>query len=69
MSYLITRGAAAALLKIVEERGHYTCIDHIINDYVKQRETWVCISPPVFSLDPAGGSDIPPALMWGPKRA
>ena len=67
MSYIITAGAAAALLKIIEERGHYNCIDHIMNDYLKTQSKWVCMSPPVFAMDPAGGSDIPPA-PWRPLR-
>jgi len=69
MSYIITKGAAIDLLKIIEKRGHYTCIDHIINEYVKTESTWTCIAPPVFSLDPAGGSDIPPTGWWPVKRA
>jgi len=65
MAYFITAATAAALLKIIEERGHYNCIDHIINDYLKAESRWVCVSPPPFSMDPAGGSDIPPA-PWRP---
>lgn len=68
MAYIITKGAAFALLKIIEERGHYNCIDHIMNHYVEAVGARVCVSPPPFGLDAAAGSDIPPA-PWDPKRA
>uniref|UniRef100_A0A6C0DSV1 Glycosyl transferase family 25 domain-containing protein n=1 Tax=viral metagenome TaxID=1070528 RepID=A0A6C0DSV1_9ZZZZ len=68
MSYIITPASAAELLQIIQEHGHYNCIDHIMNDYLKTQSRWVCISPPLFSMDPAGGSDIPPA-PWRPLRS
>jgi len=67
MAYIITRGAAFALLKIIEDRGHYVAIDHIMNHYAEAAGAWVCVSPPPFSLDAAAGSDIPFA-PWDPTR-
>lgn len=68
MAYIITKGAAFALLKIIEERGHYVAIDHIMNHYAEATAAWVCVSPPPFAVDAAAGSDIPPA-PWYPLRS
>ena len=59
MSYLISLEGAAALVKIIDERGHYRAVDQIINDYMKQIKKWVCSSPPLFSVANLG-SDVSP---------
>jgi len=57
MSYLITLEGAVALLKIIDQRGHYRAVDQLINDYMKSINKWVCSSPPLFSVANLG-SDI-----------
>jgi hypothetical protein len=57
MSYLITLEGAKALVKIIDDRGHYRAVDQIINDYMKQIQKWVCSAPPLFSVADLG-SDI-----------
>jgi len=57
MSYFISLDGVRDLLGIVDERGHYRAVDQIINDYMKQRNQWFCISPPCFSVADLG-SDI-----------
>lgn len=58
MSYLITVKGAAALLKIVEEKGHYRAIDWIMNEYMLGRKAWIVSAPPMFRLEESAGSDI-----------
>ena len=68
MSYIISLQGAAALLQIIEERGHYRAIDQVINDYMKQRNEWFCSAPPMFSINPGLGSDIKPVESWLPHK-
>ena len=67
MSYVISLQGAAALLQIIEEKGHYRAVDQVINDYMKQRNEWYCSAPPMFSISPGLGSDIKPVESWRPQ--
>jgi glycosyl transferase family 25 len=58
MSYIITLNGAKDLVKIIDTVGHYRAVDQIINDYMKQKQQWFCISPPCFSVADLG-TDIP----------
>lgn len=58
MSYLITGKGMTALLKIVEERGHYRAIDWIMNEYMLGSKAWIVSAPPLFKLEESAGSDI-----------
>ena len=66
MSYMITLTAAQDLLAILENKGHYRAVDQVLNDYMKQRNAWICSAPPQFKLNPALGSDIPSVMNWKP---
>jgi glycosyl transferase family 25 len=57
MSYFISLDGARDLTEIVNKKGHYRAVDQLINDYMKQRNQWFCISPPCFSVADLG-SDI-----------
>jgi GR25 family glycosyltransferase involved in LPS biosynthesis len=59
MSYFISLEGANDLISIVDNKGHYRAVDQLINDYMKQRKYWVCLSPPCFSVADLG-SDITP---------
>jgi hypothetical protein len=67
MSYLISLQGATDLLKIIDEKGHYRAVDQLINDYMKQRDVWLCSAPPMFSINSGLGSDILPVSSWRPK--
>jgi len=60
MSYFISLDGVRDLINIVDMKGHYRAVDQIINDYMKQRKQWFCISPPCFSVADLG-SDITPS--------
>lgn len=60
MSYFISLEGARDLTEIVNKKGHYRAVDQLINDYMKKRNQWFCISPPCFSATDLG-SDIPPS--------
>jgi GR25 family glycosyltransferase involved in LPS biosynthesis len=58
MSYFISLDGIRDLICIVDTKGHYRAVDQLINDYMKLRNQWFCISPPCFSVADLG-SDIP----------
>ena len=57
MSYVITLQGAKDLLTVVDTKGHYQTVDHVINNYMKQRNTWICSAPPLFKVN--SGADTP----------
>jgi len=69
MSYIISLQGARDLLSVLDEKGHYRAIDQIINDYMKQRNAWICSAPPLFKLNTELGSDIVPVFNWKPNTA
>jgi len=54
MSYIISLEGAMDLLTIVDKIGHYRAVDQLINDYLKERKQWFCLSPPCFSVADLG---------------
>lgn len=57
MSYIISLSGATELLEIIDDKGHYRAVDQLMNDYLKRRNQWFCMSPPCFSVAELG-SDI-----------
>jgi GR25 family glycosyltransferase involved in LPS biosynthesis len=53
MSYIITLQGAKDLLAVIDNRGHYWAVDQLINDYMKQRNAWICSAPPLFKVNSA----------------